>query len=266
MQPLFSSICCVDSGACSGQFNMEFDIRLMRAFAEGAFAREFGEGRCLWRFYRWSPAAVSLGRNQNPEEIDREQCNADGVDVVVRPTGGRAVFHADELTYSFFAATPLPNEVIYRMVHETIARALSKIGVAAEFCRSQPDFRARYASPESVSCFTASARYELQVDGRKIVGSAQRRQGNVILQHGSLPLSARHRQISRYLAGASRELLDAVDADMERKTASLDEFTDAGYADLVPLIIAEAGNSAGSDAILLTSQEIECLEGFHQSL
>jgi lipoate-protein ligase A len=209
---------------------------------------------------------VSLGRNQNPAEIDRDKCRAEGVDVVVRPTGGRAVFHADELTYSFFGSTALPNEMIYRMVHETIARALSNVGVAAEFCRSQPDFRARYASPESVSCFTASARYELQVGGRKIVGSAQRRQGNVILQHGSLPLSSRHRQISRYLSGASRELVEVVDADMERKTASLDEFSSAGYADLVPLLIAQAGKSAGSGAKLLTSGEIESLEGFQQSL
>ncbi|WP_245153535.1 lipoate--protein ligase family protein [Chlorobaculum sp. 24CR] len=266
MEPQFSSVCCIDSGAGSGQYNMEFDMRLMRAFADGAFQQAFGEGSCLWRFYRWSPPAVSLGRNQNPAEIDRERCRAEGVDVVVRPTGGRAVFHADELTYSFFAVTPLPNEVIYQMVHETIARALSSVGVEAEFCRSQPDFRARYASPESVSCFTASARYELQVGGRKIAGSAQRRNGNVILQHGSLPLSARHRQISRYLAGASRELVEAVDADMERKTASLDEFSGAGYADLVQLLIAEAGKSAGSGAKLLTSGEIERLEGFHQSL
>ena len=266
MQPLFSSVYCVDTGACPGQFNMDFDVRLMRAFADGAFQRAFGEGSCLWRFYAWSPSAVSLGKNQNPQEIDLERCRADGVDVVVRPTGGRAVFHADELTYSFFAATTLPNEVIYQMVLATIARALSRVGVAAEFCRSQPDFRARYASPESVSCFTASARYELQVGGRKIVGSAQRRQGNVLLQHGSLPLTARHRQISRYLAGASRELLEAVDADMERKTASLDEFTSAKYADLVPLFIAEAGKYAESGAKLLTSGEIERLEGFQQSL
>ena len=266
MQPLFSSVYCVDTGACPGQFNMDFDVRLMRAFADGAFQRAFGEGSCLWRFYAWSPPAVSLGRNQNPQEIDRDRCRTDGVDVVARPTGGRAVFHADELTYSFFATTSLQNEVIYQMVHETIARALSKVGVEAEFCRSQPDFRARYASAESIPCFTASARYELQIDGRKIVGSAQRRNGNVLLQHGSLPLSDRHRQISRYIASGSRELLDLIDADMARKTASLDEFTGAGYADLVPLIINEAGASIDKGARILTPGEIERLDGFHQSL
>jgi len=138
-------------------------------------------------------------------------------------------------------------------VHETLQQALAGVGVEAEFCRSQPDFRARYAQADSVSCFTASARYELQVGGRKLVGSAQRRQGSVILQHGSLPLTPRHQQISRYLAGASRELVEAVDAGMAHKTASLDEFTDAGYADLVPLI----ASAAGREVRMLTPDDIE---------
>lgn len=238
---------------------MDFDLRLMRAFADGVFQRQFGDGGCLWRFYQWSPSAISLGRNQKPEEIDHERCRTDGVDVVVRPTGGRAVFHADELTYSFFGVTSHPNEVVYRMVHETIARALVRIGVNAEFCRSQPDFRAHYATAGSVPCFTASARYELQINGRKIVGSAQRRHGEVLLQHGSLPLSARHRQISRYIAGSSGALSDSIDADMERKTASLDEFTGAGYADLVKLVIAEAGTQSAVEPIVLNTAQIVAL-------
>lgn len=264
MQAAFSTVYCIDSGAGTGQYNMDFDRWLMQAFSDGSFQRRFGEGCCLWRFYSWSPSAVSLGRNQRPEEIDIERCRADGVDVVVRPTGGRAVFHADELTYSFFAATALPNEEIYRMVHETIRKALARVGVTAEFCRSQPDFKARYASAESIPCFTASARYELQVDGRKIVGSAQRRHGNVILQHGSMPLSGRHRAISRYIAGGSGELVELIDTDMERKTAALDEFSDAGYAGLVPLLIAEAGAGACQASEVLTFGDMACLEGYQQ--
>jgi lipoate-protein ligase A len=264
MQPLFSSVYCIDSGAGAGQYNMDVDQQFMHFFSDGLFQDRFGQGCCLWRFYSWSPQAISLGRNQNAAEIDRERCLSDGVDVVVRPTGGRAVFHADELTYSFFAATQHPNEVIYHMVHNVIARALAGIGVVADFCRSQPDFRAHYASAASVPCFTASARYELQIDGRKIIGSAQRRRGEVILQHGSLPLSARHRRISRYIAGGSRALVDAIDADMERKTASLDEFTDAGYADLVPLFIAEAGAATREGARVLTLGDIEFFEGQHK--
>ncbi|NTU57745.1 MAG: lipoate--protein ligase family protein [Chlorobiaceae bacterium] len=266
MRGLFSSVYCIDSGPGPGRFNMDFDMRLMHSFVDGSFQKAFGSGSCLWRFYSWAPPAVSLGRNQDPAEIDADRCRADGIDIVVRPTGGRAVFHADELTYSFFAETPVSNEVIYRMVHEAIADALGQVGVIADFCRSQPDFKARYASAEAVPCFTASARYELQVDGRKIVGSAQRRRGDVLLQHGSMPLSGRHRQILRYIVDAAPGLLDTIAADMERKTSSLDEFTGAGYDQLVPLIMAAAGAFSGTGHKLLVPGDLEKLEGFHESI
>lgn len=266
MRGLFSSLYCIDSGAGPGRFNMEFDMRLMQSFVDGSFQQAFGRDACLWRFYSWSPSAVSLGRNQDPGEIDVDRCRADGVDVVVRPTGGRAVFHADELTYSFFAETPAPNELIYRMVHETIGKALDQVGVTSEFCRSQPDFKARYATAEAVPCFTASARYELQVDGRKIVGSAQRRRGNVVLQHGSLPLSARQREIVRYIVASGPGLIDTIAGEMERKTASLDEFTGAGYDELVPLIISAAGAVSGNEPTVLAPGDFEIPEGFHESI
>lgn len=255
---MFQRIYCIDTGAGSGSFNMELDMRLLQSLFDGSFRREFGAGSCLWRFYSWSPAAVSLGRNQEPGEIDEALCRADGIDVVVRPTGGRAVFHADELTYSFFALTGEPNEVIYRLVHEVIARALAHVGVATGFCRSQPDFRKRYASAEAVSCFTASARYELQVDGRKVVGSAQRRRGDAILQHGSMPLTPRHRELVRYIAAGAPGVIDSISGEMDRKSASLDEFTGAGYDELVGLIIREA---AGPDlpVTMLRPEELSFL-------
>jgi lipoate-protein ligase A len=259
MSGLFSSVYCIDTGAGSGRFNMELDMRLMQSFSDGSFRREFGADSCLWRFYSWSPAAVSLGRNQNPVEIDAVRCREEGVDVVVRPTGGRAVFHADELTYSFFAETGESNESIYRMVHETIAQALEKVGVVPDFCRSQPDFRKRYETAQAVTCFTASAKYELQLNGRKLVGSAQRRRGNTVLQHGSMPLSGRHRQIVRYIAPVDANLIDAITRDMERKTASLDEFTGAGYADLVPLIMSEAGGRGVADLTELQPEDLSFL-------
>lgn len=265
MSALFESVFCIDTGAGSGRFNMELDMRLMQSLADGSFRRTFGAGSCLWRFYSWTPAAVSLGRNQDVSEIDQERCRADGVDVVVRPTGGRAVFHADELTYSFFAETGHPNETMYRMVHETIGRALEKAGVVPDFCRSQPDFRKRYATAEAVACFTASAKYELQVDGRKIVGSAQRRRGDAILQHGSMPLSPRHKEIVRYIASGESSLVEAISRDMERKTASLDEFTDAGYDDLVRLIVAESGEP-GSSLTVLTPGDLSFLPSLREPM
>lgn len=265
MSVLFEKVFCIDTGSGSGRCNMELDMRLMQSLADGSFRRHFGEGSCLWRFYSWSPAAVSLGRNQDPAEIDVSKCRADGVDIVMRPTGGRAVFHADEFTYSFFAETVHPNEVIYRMVHETIARALEQSGVVPDFCRSQPDFRKRYATAEAVPCFTASAKYELQVDGRKIVGSAQRRRGDAILQHGSMPLSSRHRDIVRYIASGEHGLIDTIARDMASKTASLDEFTDAGYDELVRLMMTEAGGDSVR-ATLLTIADLEFLPSLSEPM
>lgn len=265
MSALFAKVYCIDTGARSGRFNMEFDMRLMHSLSDGSFRHQFGPGSCLWRFYSWEPAAVSLGRNQNPSEIDIERCRADGVEVVVRPTGGRAVFHADELTYSFFAETAAPNEAIYRMVHETIGRALEKAGVMPDFCRSQPDFRKRYASAEAIPCFTASAKYELQVQGRKIVGSAQRRRGDAILQHGSMPLSSRHRDIVRYISSGESGLIELIAQEMERKTASLDEFTGLLYEELVGLIAAEAGYGAGS-MTMLQPEELSFLPALREPM
>lgn len=262
---VFNSVYCIDTGAGSGSFNMEFDMRLMQSLVDGSFTRVFGTGSCLWRFYSWSPAAVSLGRNQDPAEIDQARCSADGIDVVVRPTGGRAVFHADELTYSFFAVTEEPNEAIYRLVHEAIARALAHAGVPTDFCRSQPDFRKRYASAEAVPCFTASARYELQVEGRKIVGSAQRRRGDAILQHGSMPLTPRHREIVRYIAAGDEGLIGTITGEMARKTASLDEFTGAGYDEIVALIEQEAG-SPGIPVTTLRLDELSFLPSLRQPM
>ncbi len=261
----FVSVYCIDTGAGSGRYNMEFDMRLMQSLSDGSFRREFGPGSCLWRFYSWMPAAVSLGRNQDPSEIDAGRCRADGVDIVVRPTGGRAVFHADELTYSFFAETAEPNEAIYRMVHEAIGRALERAGVVPDFCRTQPDFRKRYATAEAVTCFTASAKYELQVDGRKIVGSAQRRRGDVILQHGSMPLSARHRDIIRYVNAGEPGLIEAITGELERKTASLDEFTPAGYDELVRMIVGEAAGP-GSAAMVLKPSDLSFLRPIEEPI
>jgi lipoate-protein ligase A len=232
----------------------------MRAFATGAFQRLFGKWSCVWRCYGWEPEAVSLGYNQNPADIDIELCRADGIDVVVRPTGGRAVLHADELTYSFVAETGRSNADIYRMVHQVIARSLGQVGVFPDFCRTQFDARQRSVSPEAVACFTASARYELQVGGRKLVGSAQRRSGSVLLQHGSLPLSERHRELARYIR-SDRESPASIARRMNGKTVSLSEAAgrEVGYRDLVPLLISSLGKTLGAETVVMRRQELEGL-------
>ncbi|TCD48948.1 lipoate--protein ligase family protein [Chlorobium sp. N1] len=225
----------------------------MEAFADGRFRREFGEGSCLWRFYGWSPHAVSLGYNQDPSSIDRERCRREGVDIVRRPTGGRAVLHGDEFTYSFITDSATPNTELYRYVHEVLQAGLAGLGVCSEFCRSSLPVRGASAP---VACFAASARHELQVDGRKLVGSAQRRSGRVLLQHGSLPFSRRDMDISRFVMEAGEGDSLAVRDELARKTVSLEEILGyiPSYRRLVELMTAALETHGGARVVPIPSE------------
>ena len=141
------------------------------------------------RFYGWRPAAVSLGYFQKTSrEIDVGACRQAGIDIVRRPTGGKAVLHEHELTYSLVAAADHPlftGDVAgtYRVVSACIVEALRRLGLAPEVaCEG----RSAAGMPLEGYCFAAPSRYELLVGGRKICGSAQVRSGGVFLQHGSL--------------------------------------------------------------------------------
>lgn len=225
MKRSHSPVYAVSTGAREGSWNMDFDTQLLELFRTGKFQKEFGKESMLWRFYAWNPPALSLGYGQNPSEIDEESCRAKHIDIVKRPTGGRAVLHIDEFTYAFCAETSRSNAAIYEMVHEVLLETLMILGVKAAFCRTTPDMRKRYSSAESVSCFTASARNELHVDGRKLVGSAQRRSDRAILQHGSLLLSTKHKMIGKLLRCRDREILSNITRDLDSKTTSLYELT-----------------------------------------
>ncbi len=149
------------------------------------------------RFYSWRPWTLSLGYNQSDESIDRELLEQLGYGLVRRPTGGRAVFHAEELTYA--VAMPSGGAGIhetYARINGALRRGLEMLGARdLEFSRTQPDFRKHYAMEESASCFSASALSELTWHGKKLLGSAQRRYGSTLLQHGSLLLGEAHLRI-----------------------------------------------------------------------
>jgi lipoate-protein ligase A len=144
------------------------------------------------RFYGWRVPALSIGYFQDYEkEVDGEACRKFGVDIVRRPTGGKAVLHEQELTYAVIAGadSPLfPPDILktYRVISGCIAKGLAEVGIRAEMeadGRQAPDGTLRS------SCFSSPSRYELLVGGRKICGSAQMRSHGVFLQHGSLLLA-----------------------------------------------------------------------------
>lgn len=158
------------------------------------------------RIYRFAPAGITLGAHQDPQrELDLERCERDGVRWAVRPTGGRAIFHDDEWTYAFAAPIDHPEWgggllEAYDRVSRVIVSSLLRLGVPASLARSG-GARAGTASRAEVAapCFTSTARHEIVVANRKLVGSAQRRTATVYLQQGSVLLGEGHLRLVDYL-------------------------------------------------------------------
>lgn len=209
----------------TGEWNMQFDQSLAQSLAGG-------DGVPTVRLFTWKPWAISLGFNQDAASIDAERCANAGIDVVRRPTGGRAVFHAQELTYSVAIRTESKSVLdIYNHISRALVCGLQLFGVNATLAKSQPDLREHYKSPSSIPCFTASARYEIEYNGKKLVGSAQRRFRNhntgddVVLQHGSILTGPAHRELVKYLLFAKEEMRTMLAQELKEKTTDVSEIT-----------------------------------------
>ena len=167
-------------GPGEGAWNMAADEAILGSVAECASLPTL-------RFYAWTPPCLSLGRSQSKMEVDVEACRTAGIDCVRRPTGGRAILHRDELTYSICLPLHDPRasgDILesYRRISEGLAEGLRSLGLAVESAR--PGSK----RSSSAACFDAPAGHEITIGGRKLVGSAQFRARGALLQHGSLPL------------------------------------------------------------------------------
>jgi lipoyl(octanoyl) transferase len=163
------------------------------------------DGAPALRFYRWSPACLSLGRNQSAP-FDRERVRRAGFDLVRRPTGGLAVLHDRELTYSVVLPVGLLGtpRTTYEIVNRSLISGLSLLGVlAAESALTDSNSR---LFPAGGSCFAGSAPGEVIVRGQKLVGSAQRCERRTILQHGSILLDGDQRPADELLGGNAAEV------------------------------------------------------------
>ncbi|HWA55790.1 MAG TPA: hypothetical protein VG692_00980 [Gemmatimonadales bacterium] len=159
-------------------------------------AERTGEG--FFRLYTWSPSCLSFGRNEPAlRRYDRGRIEALGLDVVRRPTGGRAVWHAGELTYAVAAPCHWFGTLTeaYCAIHRRLAEAVSRLGATATLAGT-----ARAAGIGTGACFASPAGGEVLVRGRKLIGSAQLRQGTAFLQHGSILI----RDDQRMVAGVTR--------------------------------------------------------------
>lgn len=181
----------LDTGPRDGAWNMACDVALM------ARARRTGES--VFRIYAWSRPTLSFGRHEAARTRYAAAAIATaGVDVVRRPTGGRALLHDREVTYSVTApldpAESLPSSM--SRINQWLLRTLHRLGVPATEAEEPRSMR-----PEGAACFALPARGELTLGGRKLVGSAQVRHDGALLQHGSILLDDDQARIATFAVG-----------------------------------------------------------------
>ena len=185
----------LDTGNSSGAMNMAIDEAILIACQKGIVPPTL-------RFYGWNKPTVSLGLFQNADEsINIKECSRQSIEVVRRMTGGRAVLHEKELTYSITSKTDnllFPSDIKgrYRVIAEAILGGLLRVGINGKFSTISGK-----KLPKSPLCFSSPSSYEILIDGKKLVGSAQRVLTDTFLQHGSILLDfdkERHLSIFRY--------------------------------------------------------------------
>lgn len=191
----------LDTGPAPGAWNMALDEALM-------LCQGLDGAPPTLRFYAWEPPAVSIGYFQNMHrEIDTGACAALGISAVRRLTGGRAILHDREVTYSLTARIDNPlveGSVLesYLRISRCLLEGLRRLGIDAGL--SDLDSKRR----KTTACFDTPSRYELVVEGRKLIGSAQARKQGYVLQHGSLPLAAdpdKLLEVIRFAGGQERD-------------------------------------------------------------
>ena len=208
----------LNSGRSDGATNMAVD----EAILEGV---DRGSSPPTLRVYAWEPPTVSTGHSQKASvELDLEACRKRGFGVVRRPTGGRAVLHAGELTYSVVGRSgepPLGGTIAesYEAIANGLLLGLEELGVRAELAAvaAAPRGRGEVAPP----CFVSAGRFEIVVAGRKLRGSAQRRSGAAVLQHGSLLTDGTHVQLADVLRVRKEADRAAIRRTLVSKTTNL---------------------------------------------
>ena len=167
-----------------GAWNMALDQAILEHIGRG-------ESIPTLRLYAWEPACLSLGQAQPFSDVDVNRLEARGWEVVRRITGGRAILHTDELTYSVIAPNDEPviaGTVLesYNRLAQALLMAVKNLGLPVEMNNGVAQNDILRHNPV---CFEVPSAYEITVDGKKLIGSAQARKKEGVLQHGSLPLS-----------------------------------------------------------------------------
>jgi lipoyl(octanoyl) transferase len=244
-----------------GAWNMAVDEAILEAVVKG-------ESLPTLRLYSWEPACLSLGLAQPVQDVDRSALAQHGWDLVRRPTGGRAILHTDELTYSVTARQDEPR------VSGSVLESYSRLSLALLAALNRLSLPARadkeYALPEgsrpnAAVCFEVPSNYEITVNGKKLIGSAQARRKEGVLQHGSLPLCGDLTRITQALAypdkiaraqAAARLLDHAATIEMVGLQVTWEQAVDAFAAGFRDTLNLEFQESELSTAELRRAEEL----------
>ena len=184
------------------------------------------------RLYGWSESAITIGYSQKAErELDLERCRELGISVVRRPTGGRAILHHRELTYAVVAPvsiTPFNRGLkeTFGAISEALLAGLQGLGIRGDINTSKQ----RSESTRSPACFASLNHCEITVDGKKLVGSAQKRTSKAFLQHGSLIIDADHERFASLLKFDDESERNATQQRLQDSTTTLNQVCDQKYS------------------------------------
>lgn len=221
----FDEIRVLETGYNQASWNMALDEALLN---------KMGDTPVL-RLYGWNPSAVSIGYFQSmAQEVDVDRCKRRGIDVVRRMTGGGAVFHDSELTYSFLTKK-YPQSIIesYELICDAIITAISKLGFVAKF------------SPLN----------DITINGKKVSGNAQTRKKNTLLQHGTILLNANIDEMFSVLKVPSEKLRDKMITDVKQRITFLDKTFDEVAAALKTGFSEKFGSKLVMDKLSKAEEE-----------
>lgn len=212
----------IETGENTGNFNMEFDLELVKHCTDND---------AFFRLYRWKPYCISLGANQSLGDIAIKASSEANIDIVKRPTGGRAILHAEEITYSVVLpySLELSAKDIYKKISLALIRGMEHYNpllCESELENIQPNFHEILKTDSGILCFGSAAKNEVKFKGKKIIGSAQRKLNHAVLQHGSILCGPAHKKLVNFLkvpSDVKRKLAD----EISEKTTEIESILNA---------------------------------------
>ncbi len=177
----------------------------------------------ILRFYGWNPYCISIGYHQKANLIDFTYLKEKGIDIVRRPTGGRAIFHANELTYSISCPRSIiDHKDLYYYFHKIFADALKSLHYRVNLKTDNNELGSLSHKADDFICFTKSAQTEVQFAEKKLIGSAQKLYPETILQHGSILIGKEHQWLTEFLNVSHSEKVN-IENEIRNKTICLKE-------------------------------------------